>query len=185
MLTKKQRQKIKESTIDFLKYRVLHVDDSAHRIALGIALGLLVAYMPPFGFHIVLVILLCSIFRANKFVALTFIWLSNPFTYVVLYYPNYLLGRRVLAFFRTPVEVEPSQISAMFNESLSFGRVMTGFYTSEFWRELGSFFVKIGFEMFTGGLIIGSIVAGLAYFTSYRLIDGYRRRHPHHFPGHI
>ncbi|MBW2648067.1 MAG: DUF2062 domain-containing protein [Deltaproteobacteria bacterium] len=185
MLTKKQRQKTKERLVEFLKYRVLHVDDSTHRIALGLALGVFVAFTPPLGHHILLVILLCSIFRANKFVGLTFIWLSNPFTYVVLYYPNYLLGRGVLAFFGTAGEVEPARISAMFDESLSFDHVMTSFYTSEFWRELGSFFVKIGFEMFTGGLIIGSIVAGLAYFMGYRLIDGYRRRHPHHFPDHI
>lgn len=185
MLTKKQRQKIKDKIVEFLKYRVLHVDDSMHGIALGIALGIFVGFTPPLGHHIVLVILLCSIFRANKFVALTFIWLSNPFTYVIVYYPSYLLGKRALAFFKNPGQVAPAQISEMFNESLSFGKVMTGFYTSEFWRELGSFFVKIGFEMFTGGLIIGGIGAGLAYFMSYRLIGSYRRRHPHHFPDHI
>jgi len=185
MLTKKQRKKINNKVVRFLKYRVLHADDSTRRIAFGLALGVFVAYTPPLGHHMLLVIFLCSIFRANKFVGLTFIWLSNPFTYVVLYYPNYLLGRWLLGVFRTAGEVEPSQISAIFNKSLSFGHVITGFYTSKFWHELGSFFVQIGFEMFTGGLIIGSIVAGLAYFTSYRIIDGYRRRHPHHFPDHI
>ncbi len=185
MLTKKQRQKIKERLARFLKYRVLHVDDSTHRIALGLALGVFVAFTPPLGHHILLVILLCSIFRANKFVALTFIWLSNPLTYVIVYYPSYLLGRQALGFFKNPGQFESAQISEMFNESLSFGNVMTGFYTSQFWRELGSFFVKIGLEMFTGGLIIGGIGAGLAYFMSYRLIDSYRRRHPHHFPDHI
>jgi len=185
MLTRKQRKNIRIKIWRFVKYRILHVDDSTHRIALGIALGIFVAYTPPLGHHILLVILLCSFIKANKFVALTSIWVSNPFTYIILYYPSYLLGRGVFAFFRAEEKLAASEVTEMFKESLSFVHVMTGFYRSEFWGEVGSFLAKIGIEMFIGGLIIGCIVAVISYIVSYRLIDGYRRRHPHHFPDHI
>ena len=71
VITKRQRQQVRNKVADFIKFRILHVDDSPHRIALGTALGILVAYMPPFGFHMVLAALLAVILRANKFVALT------------------------------------------------------------------------------------------------------------------
>ena len=42
----------------FIKYRVLHVDDTPHRIALGVALGFFVTWTPTIGVQIVLILLL-------------------------------------------------------------------------------------------------------------------------------
>ncbi len=41
---------VRRRVINFLKFRILHIDDSPHRIALGVALGLFTAYLPPLGF---------------------------------------------------------------------------------------------------------------------------------------
>ncbi len=179
VITRKHRQHVKKKVVDFIKFRVLHVDDSPHRIALGFALGILVAYMPPFGFHIILVALLALVFRANKFVALTSVWISNPFTYVLLYYPNYLLGRAVLGSLGLAHASEVTDASAIFNETLSFGNFITNFYTSQFWSSLGSFLIQTGFEMLIGGLFIGSVFALAGYAAAVKFITWYRLHHPH------
>lgn len=175
-------KKILNRIARFVKFRILHVDDSPHRIALGIALGILVAYTPPLGHHIFLVLLLCFILRANKVAALAWIWLSNPLTYIPLYYPNYLVGRAVLLWHRTSEQLAPEQVSGMLRELLSFERMITGFYTLEFWQDMGQLLLHIGPEMFVGGLILGTIVSAIAYVFFYQLIVWYRKKHPHHFP---
>jgi len=179
MITKKQRKAILKSVIRFLKYRILHIDDSPHGIALGVALAFFIAYMPPVGIHILLLLPLCFLLRANKFVAITCVWISNPLTFIPIYYPNYLLGRWVLAIFRSSSGMDRSQAEAMFKSFLSAGRVMQDFHKAKFWRELGDFFMQVGLEMTIGGIIIGGIVAGCSYWVTYRTIVWYRLRHPH------
>ena len=127
VIIRKHRQHVKKKVVDFIKFSILHVDDSPNRIALGLALGILVAYMPPFGFHIILVTLLAFILRANKFVALTSVWISNPFTYVLLYYPNFLLGRTILGAMGLTHASEVTNASAILSETLSFGNFITNF----------------------------------------------------------
>jgi uncharacterized protein len=164
--------------IRFVKFRVLHVDDSPHRIAMGVALGLFAAYLPPLWFHIILVLSVAGILQANKFVALTFIWASNPFTFIPIYYPNYLLGRAVLGWLYTEQRLGAGEIATMF-DNFSFGKIVTGICTAEFWSQLGSLTVKVGFEMLIGGIIIGGAIAVASYFATNRLVCWYRVKHPH------
>jgi uncharacterized protein (DUF2062 family) len=164
--------------VRFVKFRVLHVDDSPHRIAMGVALGLFTAYLPPLMFHIILVLSLASILRANKFVALTFIWASNPFTFIPIYYPNYLLGRSILSWLRPEQRLAASEIAAMF-ENFTFGKIVTGISTPQFWSQLGSLTVQVGLEMTIGGIIIGGAVAVASYFGTRTLVQWYRAKHPH------
>ena len=179
MIKRKTLKKILAPAARFVKYRIVHVDDLPYRIALGVALGLFIAYLPPLGFHLILLIILSFVFKANKFVALTCVWVSNPFTFIPIYYPNYLLGRSVLACFRTEDKLAAEQITGMFKESFSIGNVIAGYHTSEFWSRLGSLLIQTGFEMSIGGVIIGGIIAISAYFATYHLVIWYRRKHPH------
>jgi len=164
--------------IRFTKYRVLHIDDSPHRIAMGVAIGLFTAWLPPLWFHIIFVLIVAAILRANKFVALTFIWASNPFTFIPIYYPNYLLGRAILGWLRNGQRLGASDIAAMF-ENFTFSKILTGIHTAEFWSQLGSLTVQVGFEMTVGGVIIGSCLALISYFATSKLVRWYRTKHPH------
>ena len=164
--------------VRFVKFRVLHVDDSPHRIAMGVALGLFTAYLPPLWFHIILVLSVASTLRANKFVALTFIWASNPFTFIPIYYPNYLLGRSILIWLRPEQRLAASEIAAMF-ENFSFGKIVTGISTPEFWSQFTSLILQVGLEMLIGGIIIGGIIAVASYFATRTLLRWYRAKHPH------
>jgi len=178
MIARRRMRRTRVQVLRFIKYRILHVDDSPHRIALGMALGILVAYMPPFGFHIVLVTLLSFLFRANKFVALVSVWICNPFTYVLIYYPNYLVGRALLNVLGFARSAELEDAMQTFTQSLSFSHFMTNFYRSEFWSSLGSFLAQIGMEIFVGGLLIGGILAVAGYVITKKVVTLYRIHHP-------
>jgi uncharacterized protein (DUF2062 family) len=179
VFTRRHRDQVKTKVVDFIKFRVLHVDDSPHRIALGFALGILVAFMPPLGFHMLLVAMFAFMFKANKFVALSAVWISNPFTFLFIYYPNYIVGSAVLGPFGLGHTSEVTDASVIFNETLSFGNFITSFYTPQFWSSLASFIVQTGFAMFIGGLLIGGMFALAAYLATVRFITWYRLHHPH------
>ena len=99
MITKEQRKTAYDKLVRVIKFRILHANDSPHRIALGVSLGLFLACMPIFGLHILIALLLCILLRANKLAALTCVWVSNPFTLVPIYYSDYYIGRAVLRVF--------------------------------------------------------------------------------------
>ncbi|MGC9453272.1 MAG: DUF2062 domain-containing protein [Phycisphaerae bacterium] len=80
----------------FFVYRVLHVDDTPHRIALGVAIGIFVTWTPTMGFQMLITLALAWLLGANKLVGLPFVWISNPLTAGMIYYPNFALGRWLL-----------------------------------------------------------------------------------------
>ncbi len=80
----------------FFIYRVLHVDDTPHRIALGVAIGIFVTWTPTQGFQMMITLALSWLLKANKLVGVPFVWISNPVTLGAIYYPNFMLGRWLL-----------------------------------------------------------------------------------------
>ncbi len=85
----------------FILHNVLHADDPPHRLALGAAIGMFVTFTPTIGFQMVIVVFLSWLMGANKVVGLPIVWLSNPATFVPLYYSCYVIGRSVLGW--TPI----------------------------------------------------------------------------------
>lgn len=164
---------------NFLKFRILHIDDSPNRIALAVALGIFVAYMPIVGLHIFLLLALTCFIKVNRFIAITSVWISNPLTFALIYYPNYILGRAILSVLKTPASVDSYQAAELFHQALSPAYVVKNFHTSEFWRQIGNFLAQIGLEMFIGGLIIGAVAAAAAYTATLHLVIWYRKKHPH------
>jgi len=80
----------------FFIYRVLHVDDTPHRIALGVAVGIFVTWTPTIGFQMILTVLLSWLLGANKLVGVPFVWISNPVTLPPIYGPNCYVGSLIL-----------------------------------------------------------------------------------------
>tara|TARA_B100000700_G_C14816706_1_gene747875 strand:+ start:32 stop:490 length:459 start_codon:yes stop_codon:yes gene_type:complete len=64
--------------------------------ARGIAVGVFSGCFPLFGFQTILGVWLASFFRGNHLLAVTGTWISNPFTYVPLYWFNYKVGTSIL-----------------------------------------------------------------------------------------
>jgi len=160
----------------FVKLRILHVDDSPERIAKGLAVGILIGYLPVIGIQMFLAWAAAALFRANKVVAVLCVWVSNPLAIIPIYYPSYLLGRWLIGLSRHKHQIDPEQLEKMFVNTLSFYRMLTEFHTTVFWKDVSAVLMKVGLETFVGSVIIGAVVATVAYWLGYYGVVRYRRR---------
>ncbi len=147
----------------FFIFRVLHVDDTPHRIALGVAVGIFVAWTPTIGLQMVLTVFLAWLLRANKLVGVPFAWISNPFTLIPIYkWCNYNVGRLLL----------PGD----YPDPNFFNRiVLTGSWaerTKAFWEET----IHVFAPLWLGSVVVGLLLATPSYFTVRYAVKTYRLR---------
>ena len=90
-LTKISLQKLKPYFIWLIKQ-----DGSPANRARGMAIGVFSGCFPFFGFQTLIGILLATMFKGNKILAAAATWISNPFTYVPLYWFNFKIGSFLL-----------------------------------------------------------------------------------------
>ena len=154
----------------FFIHRVLHVDDTAHRIALGVAVGIFVTWTPTIGFQMILAVLLAWLLKANKLVGVPFVWISNPLTVVPIYYPNYLLGRWLLG--NDYGKGDFNLISAIHWGTNWVEKIQL------WWKETW----KVFEPLWLGSIIIGLLLGAATYVVVYYAVVAYRkhwhRRHP-------
>lgn len=99
-------------------------------VSSAMAIGLFVAMLPMPG-HMLLVLVLGLLLRANLPVALLVIWISNPLTYAPIFYGEYQLGNYLLGV--TPAEFNMGASWTEFRELLTrtwrplwFGAIVSG-----------------------------------------------------------
>lgn len=63
---------------------------------MGVAIGLFFTFTPFLGLQMLLVVTFAWLLRANKVVGLPMVWISNPATFVPIFYPCYCIGRWML-----------------------------------------------------------------------------------------
>ena len=120
--------------------------------ARGLAAGLFCGCFPFFGFQTLLGIALASLVRGNHLLAAAGTWISNPFTYVPLYWFNYELGALPLG----PGQPWPG-ISNLRQETMG---------------ELGWSLLS---RLLLGSTLTGAICAGLGGWLSWRWLQRSRR----------
>ena len=76
--------------------RLLRLEGSPGQRSRGLAAGVFAGCFPFFGFQTLLGVALASLLRGNRILAAASTWVSNPFTYVPLYWFNYTVGKRLL-----------------------------------------------------------------------------------------
>ena len=148
-------------TTHFCVHRILHAGDPPHNLALGIAVGLFVALLPLVGIQMGLALGLAWLIRANKAVAVTLVWISNPLTMVPIYYPGYWLGCKLL---NMPtggrwIELVQSNESA----SVKFRAFMDNLQ-------------DFAGPLFLGTFVVATLVGVISYYVSLAIIRSYRLR---------
>ena len=134
------------------------LDDPPHKIALGLALGIWVGFLPIMGIQMAVVLPFALLFRANKFAAMAGVWITNPITFLPIYYVGYAVG---ITF--TPYD---------HLTWADFTSVFTGITATKF-LDLGGQMVV---PLFVGGAITG-VVAGIpTYIVTYRMVVTYRKQ---------
>jgi|GEM_PF-623214 len=172
-------------------HKILHVDDTPKRLALGISLGVFVAWTPTMGFHMFLAILIARMIGANAAITMPVVWITNPITFIPIYYGNYRVGEMVLALFGDRPTVNNELILKKLSvlqggqEGLSdLGLIERTHYiisqmaTKSYWHGVIDLFWAVGLDLWVGSLIMGITLAVISYFSSYHVIVWYR----HHTP---
>jgi uncharacterized protein len=174
-----KRKRRKNTLLRFFEFRILHIDDSPHKISLGLAIGLFIAWTPLLGLHILIVIALSMLLRANKFAALVSVWASNIFTYAIMFYPAYLLGNIICDIFPSHNVLSDQQVSSLFNKLFAPANMLSGFYTKEYWRQFVLLLKEIGPELWIGCFLLGSLAAAISYVACFYIIKSHRTKNPH------
>jgi hypothetical protein len=80
--------------------KLLMLDDTPHRIALGMAIGVFISWTPTVGFQMLAAVPLAYLLRANRVAGVIGVYLSNPFTLVPMYWLDYHSRRDAAAYAR-------------------------------------------------------------------------------------
>ena len=118
--------------------------------ARGVAVGIFSGCFPFFGFQSLIGVLLASWFKGNHLMAVAATWISNPFTYVPLYWFNYHVGSILLGPVQNLAEPGPFSFSMIWTQGWIFSSRLL----------IGSTLV---------GLFASSIVGTIVYFLLSRL----------------
>ncbi len=172
-------KKRKNNILRFLEYKILHIDDSPHKIALGLAIGFFVAWTPLLGIHLLMILGLTILLRANKFAAFVSVWVSNIFTIPFVYYPAYLVGNIAVGIFSPHQQMSREQVSAYFAKLFAPSSMLTTFYTKQYWLDFWILLKEIGPELWIGCLLVGTFVAAVSYFACFYIVKNHRTQNPH------
>lgn len=77
---------------------VIRLDDTPESIALGAAIGMFIAITPTVGIQMTVVVMLgtfinaCTRYQMNNVVGIAMCWISNPVTFIPMYYLHTWLG---------------------------------------------------------------------------------------------
>jgi len=116
--------------------------------AKGLAIGVFCGCFPFFGFQTLLGLFLAKVVKGNLFLAAIGTWISNPFTYVPLYFFNYKVGSFLLKNYQDIV----------FDKNLII---------DELWEQGSVFSLRLILGSALVGLLLASI-SGVVVFLLYK-----------------
>ena len=160
----------------FIIHRVLHADDTPHRIALGIGIGIFVGLTPTIGLQMIIAGAMAVALRANKLVCIPMVWITNTVTLVPIYAACFSLGNALMgqgAAKGGGVAVGHIQSLAAETQAGPLSRILT----LSFWQDLVMGITRVGAELWLGCLIVAVVGGALAYSLSRWGVVTYRERH--------
>ena len=119
--------------------------------ARGIAVGVFSGCFPLFGLQTLLGIMLASLFKGNHLLAAAGTWISNPLTYIPLYWLNFKIG------------------SFFLDQPLPLSHSVQTLNKQELWNQ-GWFFSA---RLLLGSTLVGSILGISTGFVCYFLLKSY------------
>lgn len=143
-----------------------HDKDPPSRIGRGLALGVVVGLLPIMGIQMLVAALLAVPCRANAKAAVTAVWITNPLTFVFVYYGCYRVGLLFVPWRSVTWDEFAELISRAADGS---------------WDEAARRSLALGLDVLVplsvGGAALGLILGPLTYYSARFGIAAYRRRH--------
>ncbi|MDI6794385.1 MAG: DUF2062 domain-containing protein [bacterium] len=131
----------------YLYLRLIRANDSPHKAAMGMALGVALGIFPTFGAGAILAIVLASLFKWNKASALLGSMIMNPFTTPFVWSASALLGS-FLTGYDWGMVLEELKNGAMFDVMSASCRVYL-----------------------LGNTVLALLIAGVSYIVVFRIVN--------------
>ncbi len=144
---------------------IFPLHSSPRRIALGVSIGVLIAFSPSIGFQMGLALVVASILNASRVAAVACVWVTNPLTMGPVFAFTYAVGRPF--WFASP-EVGLSELSQTIGggySPFSVGAVFNAF------QSIYSLGAEMVMPMLIGGLIVGGVAGGLCYIPTKSIVS--------------
>ncbi|TVR42613.1 MAG: DUF2062 domain-containing protein [Planctomycetota bacterium] len=149
---------------------ILIINDTPHRVALGVAIGTFITYLPMVGIQMMLSAGLALLTRANVAATVPPVWITNPITIIPIYLFLHWLGN---LFVGGPALRWSQLYEAL--AAIAAKRSEEGLWASMRFAA-NDFFYTILWPMTIGGFIVGAINGAIFYWLTYRAISAYQHR---------
>ncbi len=155
--------------LGYLSHRIRRLPDTPHRIALGLACGVLASFTPLFGFHFLVGALLAFLARANILASILGTFCGNPLTFPLMAAISVRVGDFILDDRIAEFENNKDSSDSWVRES-----DLTSF------EVIKEFILEVYSDKFVpyavGGVLCGFLAAITVYVISRPLIITYQRR---------
>ncbi|QDV52977.1 DUF2062 domain-containing protein [Gimesia fumaroli] len=146
---------------------ILMLDDSAHSIALGTAIGMFIALTPTVGIQMLMVIcfafLMRPFFRFNQIASLITVYVSNPLTIVPIYWFDYKIGTYYVGGSLTQND---------------FARILEFEGFSGWWETVKQLLLEVGSPLIIGSLVVATFFSLATYPIMLRLVMHFQKLRP-------
>lgn len=163
-------------TFTYLRHRASRIPDAPHRIARGLACGILASFTPLFGLHFFLAVGLALLVRGNVIAALIGTAAGNPLTFPFIALISLDLGHMILG---TRADAVPiTQIMTAFGQAGDeiFRNIRAIFTADEMnWGRLERFLHYVLLPYLVGGLGPGLVAAVAGYWISLPVLGTYQK----------
>lgn len=137
----------------YFLWRIRRLQEQPKAIARGFAVGVFTGSFPFFGLQMIAALLLAILLKANKVTAMMGTWISNPFTYVPIFFFNYQIGVFIL--------------EKIFNIQLNY----LDEFNSESWQNLADSGLEITTTLLIGCFFVGLTLSIGAYYLILIIIE--------------
>lgn len=161
-------KRLSRKSIAYYYLKLVNQSGSPEYIARGVAVGLFISFLIPFGIQMVVAYALAAVVRAAKIPAVALTWISNNFTVPVIYPVQCYIGSYIIG--------HPLHYEYVKNTFLKF--IKEASYKALF--DLGA---DLTMSFFAGGALLGLLSGLSGYFAALWLVGRYRRKRQIHKSG--
>ncbi|MDD5727974.1 MAG: DUF2062 domain-containing protein [Victivallales bacterium] len=152
-------KKIRKFSWSYIYVKLMKQSGAPDYIARGVAIGLMVGLVMPFGFQIVVAIPLAFLLKGAKIPAFACTWVTNQATILIIYPVQCWIGSYLIG--------NPLRFATVEN-------TLKTVFKEQTWSSLAALGGQIVASFFAGGFLFGVLLAVPGYFVSLFLVKKYR-----------
>ena len=147
-------------------HRLIHLNESPYRIAMGCACGIFCSALPIFG-QTFIGMIAALVLRASVIASLPWTWISNPLTTLPMWYGGYRLGIWIMPGKQKPLSYTEIQALMQNFDQMDWTQGLS-LLSTELWEALQ--------PLWLGTVVMGLAMAAPSFILVYYVAKGILRR---------